>query len=94
MHGGLNLCVFSKIYESELWATQVDGSLYVTPKHVLTGVKHSMIGHQTSQVKQLNHNTNFHAKSSAERLDSEDFFREIDPDLCQYACLLQKLFHF
>ena len=52
MHGGLNLCVFLKIYESELWATQLDGSLSVTPKHVLTGVKHSMIGHQTSQVKQ------------------------------------------
>ena len=32
---------------------------------------------------------NFHAQSSAhkmaERLDFEDFFREIDPDLCQYA---------
>ena len=26
----------------------------------------------------------------AERLDIEDFFREIDPDLCQYAYTFHK----
>jgi len=64
------------------------------------GVKRGMIGHQTFEVSQtmgwtftlkvhtftLSH---FHTESSAykmaERLDIEDFFREIDPNLCQYA---------
>jgi len=49
-----------------------------------------MIGHQTL----ADCNTNFHAQSSthemAERLDIEDFFREIDPDLCQYAYTFPK----
>ena len=29
MHAGLNLCIFSEIYESEIWDMQVDGSLHV-----------------------------------------------------------------
>ena len=56
---------------------------------LLLGVKRSMIGHTTFEVYKIVARTfalkvqSTHEK--AERLDIENFFSEINPDLCQYA---------
>jgi len=73
-------------------------SLASEGEHVM--LKHALIGCRvwhdwSSNIWSLaDCGTNFRAQNSAhemaERLDIEDLFREIDPDLCQYRIYLNK----
>ena len=87
MHWGLNLCVFSEIYESEMWDMQVDDHCMWHQNMFSLGVKDAMIGHQTFQVKQ-NHDKNFYTKS----LKQKDWTVKTSSDKLTLTCVNMHVF--